>query len=437
MALPVAFAGRGLSDLGRPSEARLTGKDRSEGAWTDHVDRFANSASKIGFSQGQIKKILIDQLFPLIEKERIEKEVNQLFSIGIECFDDDEDTTQPIPVSDLVLDLNSTDLVQGLLQFKTTAQVLGKPSCGKSNWVIHAAMSICQGIPLHGKRTEKSAVLYCPFEGFEGTKRRLLAYMKEYGVSPENLPFELSRRKFNLLQPGSEGIEKLISDAKKLQAKYDLQVGAIIIDTLNLAAAGMDENSSKDMGLVIKSLKLIAEATGACALVVHHTGKDASKGARGHSSSEGAADTVLSITHDGKSPIREVRNPKQRDFETDSGFAFRINSVPLGKNKYGEIVTAPVAVPVSLITKQRTVYKGSGAAMALEELRELSAPDSVENVFGGTKKVQLSEWKDRFVANLPVDLEPKRQTENFEKAVTSLVAKRICDRDETFAWLLE
>jgi RecA-family ATPase len=52
--------------------------------------------------------------------------------------------------------------------------------------------------------------------------------------------------------------------------------GVVIIDTLNRAAPGMDENSSQDMGRILAGMKRLQEVTGGLVLVVHHTGKDAS-----------------------------------------------------------------------------------------------------------------------------------------------------------------
>ena len=77
--------------------------------------------------------------------------------------------------------------------------------------------------------------------------------------------------------------------------------GVVCIDTLNRAAPGADENSSQDMGLIIEAAKALQMALGGLVLLVHHTGKDAGKGLRGHSSLFAALDAAIEVSRDGDS----------------------------------------------------------------------------------------------------------------------------------------
>jgi RecA-family ATPase len=63
-----------------------------------------------------------------------------------------------------------------------------------------------------------------------------------------------------------------------------LDVGVIVIDTLAQSAPDSDENSSADMGTIISNAQLLQRETNGLVVLIHHTGKDASRGARGHSS---------------------------------------------------------------------------------------------------------------------------------------------------------
>ena len=63
----------------------------------------------------------------------------------------------------------------------------------------------------------------------------------------------------------------------------DAGIGLVVIDTLAHGAA-------------ISNRIRIKQQLNAAVLVVHHTGKDASKGARGSSSLKAAVDTEISIT---------------------------------------------------------------------------------------------------------------------------------------------
>jgi hypothetical protein len=71
----------------------------------------------------------------------------------------------------------------------------------------------------------------------------------------------------------------------------------VVIDTLATATAGEDENSSKFSGHLTDNgaVGIIKRAFKATVLVIAHEGKDASKGARGHSGLMGNVDAGLSV----------------------------------------------------------------------------------------------------------------------------------------------
>ena len=77
--------------------------------------------------------------------------------------------------------------------------------------------------------------------------------------------------------------------------------GFIVLDTLARCIVGGDENSSKDMGMVVDRLYQLLDATpgrNGVVLAVHHTGKDG-KTLRGSSALEAGVDTVYSVNRDG------------------------------------------------------------------------------------------------------------------------------------------
>ena len=77
------------------------------------------------------------------------------------------------------------------------------------------------------------------------------------------------------------------------------------------------------MGALIKRCDFhLRVGTGAHAMLLHHTGKDVSQGARGHSSLRAAVDTEIEMTWDkeGQSGLATVT--KQRDSRTEGAFAF-------------------------------------------------------------------------------------------------------------------
>jgi hypothetical protein len=63
-------------------------------------------------------------------------------------------------------------------------------------------------------------------------------------------------------------------------------------------------------------------------ILIHHAGKDTTKGARGHSSLHGAVDTEIEVTSITNPRLATVR--KQRDLPWGDVFAFDLEEVDLG-----------------------------------------------------------------------------------------------------------
>ena len=110
--------------------------------------------------------------------------------------------------------------------------------------------------------------------------------------------------------------------------------GMIVFDTLARSRSGGDENTGVDMGLVIKRLEHIRVETGAHVMLVHHTGKDLDRGARGHSSLRGAVDNELACQN--KDGERILVATKQRDMETGEKLSYELVPFVLGTDADGD-----------------------------------------------------------------------------------------------------
>ena len=77
------------------------------------------------------------------------------------------------------------------------------------------------------------------------------------------------------------------------------EIKLIVIDTLAYAMAGGEENSAKEMGVAVDGMQKLRNEVGASILLIHHSGKDRSKGARGSSVLKAAVDTEIEINASG------------------------------------------------------------------------------------------------------------------------------------------
>lgn len=100
----------------------------------------------------------------------------------------------------------------------------------------------------------------------------------------------------------------------------------------------MDE--AEDMGRALAHCRGIHAATGAVVLLVHHSGKDQSRGARGWSGLKGAMDAQIEVL---RLPSgRMLRVAKQKDGEDGLAWGFELDQVPVDVDDEGDVITSCV-----------------------------------------------------------------------------------------------
>ena len=215
--------------------------------------------------------------------------------------------------------------VKGLYPTTGLGAMFGPSGSGKSFLVMDLAINTAMGRVWFGCRTLPCDVTYVMLEGEAGLQGRIVAWERHNTTNiPDNLqviaqPFEIANE---------EDVEDLAASLPKR--------GMLIIDTLNRAAPGLDENSSKDMGILLKGMKRLQEVSGGLVIVVHHTGKEASKGMRGHSSLNAALDGAIEVTRNG--PQRTWSASKVKDGRDGGVTAFKLHDIPIGKDSDGDLV---------------------------------------------------------------------------------------------------
>jgi hypothetical protein len=218
-------------------------------------------------------------------------------------------------------------LVKGVLPATGTAVIFGPSASGKSFLCLDLAITISQGEPWFGQRVKATPVVYASLEATAGIKQRTDAWSIHYETDiPANLSFILDP--INLTLPNDV-----------VDLANTLPKGCVVfIDTLNRAAPTADENSSKDMGAILQSAEILQRSSEGLVIIVHHTGKDTSKGMRGHSSLFAAMDGAIEVTKEQTG--RHWSVAKSKDGEDGKEVAFRLVTHSLGKDSDGEEVTS-------------------------------------------------------------------------------------------------
>jgi hypothetical protein len=215
--------------------------------------------------------------------------------------------------------------VLNVLPAKGLVVMWGASGSGKSFAAFELAACVARGEKFHGKRVKQGLVLYVAAEGNMRTRTR--AYLQEHGLQPQVLGnMSVLEGNVNMLDD-TQDLAAFISAIQEWLNGRELAL--VVFDTLNRVMCGGNENGSEDMGAVIRNVKRIEDCFGCATMLIHHSGKDESKGTRGHSSLKGAMDAEISITR--AEDIRTFRIEKQKESEDYYDlFNFRLKTVDLG-----------------------------------------------------------------------------------------------------------
>lgn len=308
------------------------------------------------------------------------------------------------------------------------ATIYGPSGSGKSFIALEAVWCLAEARSFFGHGVARQhRVVVLVLEGEAGFRRRVLAMEKAYGRPfPKEVRFVFDA--FNLLEGG---------DLADLATAINLNGGAdvLVIDTLNRAMPGADENSARDASTLVANLGWLQRALGGLVIAIHHSGKDETRGMRGHSSLNAAMDAVISVT---RTPgIREWSIAKSKDDTDGTTHPFTLEVVELGRDFMDDPITSCVVrsidTPVDRTPRpptaknQRIIYEALGPLFrASTTLGKASAPPGrpcliLEDV--------IEQVKDR------VPAEPRRQANRVREAVTGMVSTGILGFDEGWIWL--
>lgn len=230
-------------------------------------------------------------------------------------------------------------LLGDLLHLDTLARVIGPSGHMKSFAVIDFAGHIGTGRRWHGRYVRQGLVVYLVAEGSGGIRKRVRAWERHHGVAMEHVLF--------LPRP----VQAMDSEWLTLiEACRRLGPALVIVDTQARVSVGVEENSAKELGLVIDRMEQLRAATRACILLIHHTGHVGDHG-RGSTSAKGALQSELHVSKKGDraaNTIVTIKTGKQKDDEQDGDiqFGLKVVNLPGEAKPDGRPVTSVVLVPL-------------------------------------------------------------------------------------------
>jgi hypothetical protein len=319
--------------------------------------------------------------------------------------------------------------IKYLLPETGIAAIYGPSGSGKSYLGIDAGITIALGNTWFGNRVFACAVTYVILESEASLRNRVEAWEVHNKTHiPPN--FKATTQPFELAD------QQQVEDLGSILPKG----GVVIIDTLNRAAPGLDENSSQDMGRILAGMKCLQEITGGLVVIVHHTGKDASKGLRGHSSLFAALDGAIEVERNAVG--RTWSAAKVKDGEDGKRVAFQLNVIDLGKDADGDPITSCAVGPDTGAIFRQPPPTGKNQKSALAAIRSALCTSATLGMAGAGPQVQCLLFEDAVdaAAGAMVGMEVKRRKQRAREAVQGLVEsahlRRGLDNDgEEWLWL--
>lgn len=247
-------------------------------------------------------------------------------------------TFRRLRVSDIQNLADPQWLVSELVPEDSFSVIYGPPGSTKSFLALDLACCVATGLPWKNQPVRQGKVMVCVGEGLRGLKWRLESWMLAH---PDADP-ELLEQNLQIIEDVPHLLEKadtamLLNTAIEMhEEEDDADLKLFVIDTLARALVGGDENSAQDVGRAIDACEKVRKATGATALVVHHSGVEGTR-ERGSTALRGAADTSIQVAHDETQRITTVSVKKIKDGE--GGKSYR-----LALAKYGHSVVLSEAL---------------------------------------------------------------------------------------------
>lgn len=239
-------------------------------------------------------------------------------------------------------------VIEGLIPEGVT-MVYGASSSFKSYFVLSLGCRLAKKTHRWGGRNLKGgAVLYVAAEGGSSINPRLGAWTEKYN---EGQPLELFYTlplAVDLSVPGN--VSAMVKEIKRIMATTGNVVRMVVLDTLSQSMMQGDENSAGDMAKFMAGATKVFTQTGASMVIVHHSGKDSSKGMRGSSAGFANADAVIRV--DRLDDAVNLINEKQRTGPAQPTRGYNVPIVPLPP----EVIAANEATDEDYTSTEGDVY---------------------------------------------------------------------------------
>lgn len=248
-------------------------------------------------------------------------------------------------------------LVHKVIKAGGLSCIYGMSGSGKTFLTLDMLLSVASGRNWFEMKTMQVPVTYLCLESRNAIAMRIRAWEMNNQSCPDN--FKQIHDDFDFK------FKKDVIELAELINNSNMNQGLIAIDTFNASIHGLDENSSRDMGVVLQHLKLLSKLTDCAIAIVHHSGKDSSQGMRGHSSLHAALDNIIEVKSAAYSSWRVVKN---KDAEDNLSFNFKLTPIEIGEDSEGDSISSCFVEASSIPASTSKMPSGKNQVLVHDKL---------------------------------------------------------------------
>lgn len=228
-----------------------------------------------------------------------------------------------------------TWLIPHWLPNHSVAVLYGPPGAGKSFVALSLALELARGGEWCGQRLEPTTVLYVAAE-----RATILGDRQEAWTIHNNAAIPERFLELSAAPP----LRNAESSSALIQIIRENHVQVVVVDTLAQMTLGTSENDGREWGEVVAALNMLRDATdGGSVIAVHHSGKDPTKGDRGHTVMLGSVDARYELTGDAQAIKLRVNKLNAGPHPMPEWF--RLHPVDLAPDADGTPRTGAVLMP--------------------------------------------------------------------------------------------
>lgn len=255
-------------------------------------------------------------------------------------------------------------LVADLIPKGSTGQIVGRSGDCKSFGAQTLASRISEGRDFCGRKTKQCPCFYFNLEGGSFLPKRILAddrWRKEAGWPDHSGELYFWTDPFSLMSDTD------IKNAVDFITSHTQKSAFIVIDTQAQATTGVKESAFEEMTVVLDRARKFAKAVNGTVCLIHHMGKDTSRGGRGSSTQRADVDFLIEVER--KEDVIIWHTDKEREAADNQSIRFKLKVYQqLVQDEDGDWQSSCVAVPETDLTdEERSTLQTSSAAQASEK----------------------------------------------------------------------